>query len=252
MIADLNEPCFYERIFPLTRNTFRYRYVHYQELAAGKYVCDGGAERLVQEWRYKKWEMSQHSKGIPQERRPQDAMENIAYNAGSSRFVYHPVPGINMWEVNCYIRPLAPNESDGSGDLNEWNLFDSFLYPKPAVKSEQGYFSDRHCLSKVLREWRDAKVCSPPVAYSISVLLSLCQTLSISGNRIVSPYKPSLMPCYAPLKHIARQYSTDVLQQVSCQPLPILSEEENFSRTHPRNKAMRGVLRLSRLPPMII
>ena len=164
MIADLNDPSFFERIIPLTRNTFTYRYIHYEEVAAGRYVCDGGAERLVQEWRYKKWEMNQHSKGIPQERRLQDPMEYIAYNAGSNRFVYREVPGINMWEVNSYVRPLAPNESDGPDDRNEWNLFESFLYPKPKVKSEQGYYADRHCLSKVLREWRNAKVCSAPVA----------------------------------------------------------------------------------------
>ena len=160
MIADLDEPFFYERIIPLTRNTFGFRIIHYEEVKAGKYVCDGGAERLVQEWRYKKWEISQHRMGFRQERRPQDAMENIAYNAGSRRFVYRPVPDMGMWEVNCYIGPLAPNESDGADDENEWNLFESFLYPKPEVLSEHDYFSDRHCLSKVLKAWHNAKVCS--------------------------------------------------------------------------------------------
>jgi hypothetical protein len=75
--------------------------------------------------------------------------------AGSSNVNIPYVAGLDPHEYFLQTTTLAPIESDGPGDDNEWNLYENFL---DISDGDIEQLHDRHRLSRTLRMWRNAKV----------------------------------------------------------------------------------------------
>ncbi|OJJ50307.1 hypothetical protein ASPZODRAFT_13393 [Penicilliopsis zonata CBS 506.65] len=57
-------------------------------------------------------------------------LEELRNRAGSASYVLpNHIPGVDDFEVFLLGRVLAPIQSSGPGDTNEWNLFDAYLAP---------------------------------------------------------------------------------------------------------------------------
>lgn len=134
----------------MTRNTFGLRNIRGSGILEGNYLCDGGAERLILEWKV------QRDRWIDEQLDP--AFENLLRNAGSSTFTYQKVTNIKEHEELLLQTSLAPFESDGPDDTAEWNLFDSFLKPRDGREN----LNDRHNISTMLRRWKHGVVCMSP------------------------------------------------------------------------------------------
>jgi hypothetical protein len=83
------------------------------------------------------------------------AVRDLLDNAGSSTYVPQEIPGANAFEVRLLSSTLAPNESDGPEDTEEWNLFYEFQ-----VVVDQKILENRHSLDMTLFLWRDHVVSS--------------------------------------------------------------------------------------------
>ena len=119
----------------------------------GNYLCDGGAERLILEWKVQRGEWIDRRDGVEIE--PiNPAFNNLLRRAGSSTFTYQEVPGIGRHELFNLLTSLAPFESDGPGDTQEWNLFVSYLN---ADDNEESLY-ERHNLSVMLQRWENDQV----------------------------------------------------------------------------------------------
>lgn len=132
----------------MTRAIFGLRNLKANQILDGDYFCDGGAERLVLEW---KGRLLDKRDGVEQE--PEAipfGLDNLLYRAGSSTFEPQSLPDISRHEYFLLSTELAPFESDGPGDTQEWNLFDSYLNVDGSEESS----NDRHNLSDVLAHWK--------------------------------------------------------------------------------------------------
>ncbi|POS88086.1 hypothetical protein EPUL_000330 [Erysiphe pulchra] len=78
-------------------------------------------------------------------------LDDLMHNAGSSRFKpYGLVPGMQRQQYFLFLKSLAPWESDGPGDTQEWNLFDTFLGQE---ESDRTRIQPNVNLSAVLEKW---------------------------------------------------------------------------------------------------
>lgn len=146
-----------DRIAPLTRHNWRRRGLQVSDISDGSYLLDGGAERLVQEWK----------RGMNQlmatyfERYwlKTPYCHDLFQKSGSSSFTPKQWAGMTDHEFLLLSRQLAPIESDGRGDRKEWNLFDTYLH-----RVLTGHWKDLkkpHSLSDVLYAWKADKVSLP-------------------------------------------------------------------------------------------
>ncbi|RKF62642.1 hypothetical protein OnM2_032059 [Erysiphe neolycopersici] len=180
-IADLSDSAFLERIEPFTRFT---NFNRLQE----DYICAGAVERLVNEWKTRRirWntvvknsyqeeeqnlddedDMYDENNGdsedddvdeeicsrttIQKSQFTERLLDDLMHNAGSSRFKpYGLVPGMQRHQYFLFLNSLAPWESDGPGDTQEWNLFDTFLGQE---ESNNVRIQPSVNLSAVLEKW---------------------------------------------------------------------------------------------------
>lgn len=82
------------------------------------------------------------------------AFNDLLRMAGSSNYIHQSVDGMSRHERFLLVHTLAPFESDGPGDREEWNLFVSYL--NADGKEESLY--QRHNLSEMLQRWEHNKV----------------------------------------------------------------------------------------------
>jgi hypothetical protein len=138
----------------VTRKTFILRNLSVVNIVDGEYLCDGGAERLIQEWKIRRGKWIDERDGVEQE--PLDpAIDNLFRLAGSSAFSYQEIPDINWHEKFLLLHTLQPFESDGPEDTEEWNLFDSYLN----AQDDEESLKERHNLSSILQRWEYDVVC---------------------------------------------------------------------------------------------
>ena len=153
-IADLSDADFLDRISPVTRATYRIRNLQANNILDGNYLCDGAVERLVLEWKVQRGKWIDEQKGEDQE--PMDpAFNNLLQKAGSSSYVpvtRQSIPGMDIHEYLLLSDTLAPFESDGQDDKEEWNLFETYL------NDDKASLEDRHDLSNMLLAWKVDKV----------------------------------------------------------------------------------------------
>lgn len=87
-------------------------------------------------------------------------LKDLWYNAGSSRYSsYGLIPGLQRRQYFLLLNSLAPWESDGPNDTEEWNLFDTFLgkyeLEGPGMKRKETAGMN---LSAVLEKWEKWEV----------------------------------------------------------------------------------------------
>lgn len=174
-IADLSKADFLDRISPVTRSTYDIRNIKGSSILDGSYLCAGAVERLVLQWKVQRGAWIDESEGKEVESL-EEFMPNLyelLQNAGSSKFkAPRSIPGMAMHEYILLITTLAPYESDGPEDTDEWNLFDTFL------SKDQESWRDPHDLSKMLTMWEKYAVRRLPLIDRISNLTSLSHIIN--------------------------------------------------------------------------
>jgi hypothetical protein len=156
-IADFTQRDFNIRLEIVFRNTIPLRGLKTMSILDGEYLLDGGAERLVLEWKVRRGKKIDDRDGVDQGEAMAPAFDRLLRRAGSSTYQYEAVPGMSQHEDFLLRYRLAPIESAGEGDTQEWNLFDEFIDDE---ENEEGLL-DRHSLSKMLDLWAFHTVSSP-------------------------------------------------------------------------------------------
>lgn len=137
----------------MTRNTFSdLRGLEVVQISGGNYLCDGGAERLILEYKVQRGRWLDRQAGIEQEPMAL-AFDNLLRKAGSSNFHFERIPGMSLHEEHLLLKTLAPFESDGPEDTDEWNLFKKYL-----PDDDENNLHDRHSLSHMLGMWEADQV----------------------------------------------------------------------------------------------
>src|ERR1700742_4763249 len=91
----------------------------------GTYLLDAGAERLVSEWKYQRGHWVDKHAGVDQGA-PDPSYDHIYYNNGSAKF--KPDENLKTLKLRILVDTLAPIESDGPEDNDEWTLFKQYLH----------------------------------------------------------------------------------------------------------------------------
>lgn len=181
-VADFSQSSYNKRLCSLTRNTFGLRGLQGNQILDGDYLCDGGAERLVEEYKVARGRLLDARDGVtyPDEEPMSPAFDDLYRNAGSADFKYEPVAGLDWYESILMSRNLAPweshdkEESHDVKDEADWNLFDEYLIA--------GDVEDRHTLSTTLAKWRLAKVRELPFPW-VALLRALILTSTVREQR---------------------------------------------------------------------
>ena len=111
------------------------------------------------------------------------SLENLLYKAGSSTFEPQSVPGMSGHEYFLLSHQLAPYESDGPGDAQEWNLFDSYMN----VGDDEESLYDRGSLSEMLQHWKRDVVFTAPCRTSSSLKVAVCR-LCVPKEKFAKPW----------------------------------------------------------------
>jgi hypothetical protein len=86
-------------------------------------------------------------------------LEDLLSKAGSSSYQPKKVDGVPRAEFLNHYTTLAPNESDGVDDQEEWNLFEQYL---AMTFDNVEDLNDPHSLSDMLAQWEMDKVSCKP------------------------------------------------------------------------------------------
>jgi hypothetical protein len=121
-LVDFSQASYLDLITPVTRNTVKSR-----ELKNPRnYLLDGGAERLILEWKVVMRRLIDERDGVPIQ--PMDGDLNDLYRkSGSASYELKQIKGIPFQEFYNLATMLAPIESDGVEDTEEWNLFEQYI-----------------------------------------------------------------------------------------------------------------------------
>lgn len=167
-IADFSQADFLDRVQPLTRNSMQFRHLKSSSILDGNYLVDAGAERLTLEWRVTLEKLIDKRDGVQIE--PTDvAFNDLLRKSGSSKYVPQRVPNMSTFEYMLLIDTLAPIESDGPEDAEEWNLFEEYL---AVADDDQEGLKNRHSLSETLETWRQDVVSSLSIKTSRNRLMN--------------------------------------------------------------------------------
>jgi hypothetical protein len=146
---DLSEPDFLNRITPVTRNTYHMRGLNMETGRAATFLVDDGADRLVYEWKAMMLRLVWRKSGLPIP--PIDpVLDELLHRAGSATYEPKRPALVSEAEFFRLSTRLAPIESDGPGDHDEWNLFTNYL---PLEFGHTDELDERHSLSEMLDYW---------------------------------------------------------------------------------------------------
>lgn len=153
-IADLSQSAFLDRINPVTRYSFKLRGVRGASILDGNYLVNGGAERLILEWKVTRGRHIDERDGVARNDSPlAQNFADLLSRAGLPGFRPQIVNGMTEHEFLYLTTILAPNETDGPEDRDAWNLFDEFL-----TAQDPASLDNRHDLSEMLMAWRSYTV----------------------------------------------------------------------------------------------
>lgn len=124
-VADLSQSAFLNRIHPITRATFALRGVKATSIMDGHYLVDGGAERLILQWKVERYHQIYERDGIADDYAISDDFKDLLDNAGLPDFKGRRVDRLFDDEHLALTTTLAPTESDGTEDHHPWNLFET-------------------------------------------------------------------------------------------------------------------------------
>ncbi|KAI1375599.1 hypothetical protein F4677DRAFT_421849 [Hypoxylon crocopeplum] len=125
----------------------------------GNFLLDGGAERLIEQWKASVEQLISQRNGVPRKVLESD-YNDFLYKSGSAHHCPKKVLGVSDYEYYRFTYQLAPIESDGLADKEEWNLFEEFL---PKMPSSVEGLDETDSLSSVLNHWSHLRVRSPHV-----------------------------------------------------------------------------------------
>ncbi|KAL3472604.1 hypothetical protein BJX99DRAFT_272841 [Aspergillus californicus] len=153
-LVDFNQADYLDRIQPVTRQTWKLRGLNATSVLDGNYLVPGAVERLVLEWKVTRGRWIDKRDGAPVESEQKGGFGALAplfeilRNAGSSKYKEPTertgLPLDEYYNLRCI---LAPYESDGPGDTDEWNLFQVYL------DSTMKALDNPHDLSSMLGRW---------------------------------------------------------------------------------------------------
>ncbi|KAI0412599.1 hypothetical protein F5X98DRAFT_379642 [Xylaria grammica] len=149
-LADFSEPECLKRLQPVTRATFFMRELKTTSVADGNYLVDGGAEKLILHWISSMGRLTNERDGLDNEPGDLDLVQ-LVYKAGSASFTAKRPEGIEDMEYLNLLRSLAPIESDGPGDTDEWNLIEEY---SPLGFDDLDDLKQTDSLSSMLEKWR--------------------------------------------------------------------------------------------------
>lgn len=126
----------------------------------GNYLLDAGAERLTIAWKLAVGKLINERDGVETKDDSSAALRDLLYRAGSSKYVPQEIPDVDAFEHRLLSGTLAPNESDGPEDIEEWNLVDEYLVVRD---DDQESLKNRHTLGMTLFLWKDhvVSLCNP-------------------------------------------------------------------------------------------
>ncbi|RYP80234.1 hypothetical protein DL770_006307 [Monosporascus sp. CRB-9-2] len=148
-LADFSKLEYLNRLRPVTRHTVPVRIDPYNAYS----LLDGGAEKLVIEW-------ISRLKGLITRRAgtswppPDLALYDILHSSGRVGFYRHKPASLSHYEYFLHTHQLAPIESDGPEEEDEWDLFDQ--YYRTEHPYDIRYQANR--LGEMLRSWQHDKV----------------------------------------------------------------------------------------------
>ena len=147
-IVDFSQYEFLKRVYPVTRRTTDLRQLRAFSIKDGDYLLDGGAERLSLQWKAKLEQLiaRRDNVNIPS---LDPALKDLLTKSGSAHYQPHLPPLMDEFEFGLLKHDLAPVESDGTEDTEEWNLFDEYL-----TADEETLLYGQHRLSRSLQLWR--------------------------------------------------------------------------------------------------
>ncbi|RYP02952.1 hypothetical protein DL764_005478 [Monosporascus ibericus] len=148
-LVDFSQPRYLSRLRPMTRNTV--------PLQIGPYnvypFLDGGAEKLFVEWMSVLDGLVSRRAGRPWP--PTDlALYDILHSSGRQGFYRHKPAPMSHYEYFLLTHQLAPIESDGPEEEDEWDLFDEYYRTDYPHNIE--YQARR--LGEMLGSWQHDKV----------------------------------------------------------------------------------------------
>lgn len=149
-LVDFSQAAYLDPITPVTRNTVSLRGLKGTTIADGNYLLDGGAERLVLEWKVSIGRLIDRRDGMPTEPLEPD-FDALLHKSGSASYQPKRITDMTDFEYFNLAHSLAPIESDGAEDQEEWNLFKQYL---PLQFEDLEDLNDRHSLSDMLGLWK--------------------------------------------------------------------------------------------------
>jgi hypothetical protein len=104
---------------------------------------------------------------------------DLLRKSGSAKYIPQQVPNVTTFEFVLLSGTLAPIESDGPEDEDEWDLFEQFL---AVADDENDELKIKHSLSKTLGDWRTAVVSYFPTSVSVFGLFLSDMLFSAFGD----------------------------------------------------------------------
>lgn len=83
--------------------------------------------------------------------------DDLLHKSGSGSYTPKEIEKMTFYDFVLLSRDLAPIESDGVNDKEEWNLFERYL---PHTFDDLEDLKEPHSLSKMLNDWKLHKVSS--------------------------------------------------------------------------------------------
>ncbi|KAG0646062.1 hypothetical protein D0Z07_8214 [Hyphodiscus hymeniophilus] len=146
-----SKPEDFRRIIPVTKSTWAVRNIMDTRLDE-RTICAGGVERLLTEW--KLFKQSWFDMNVGEEVTcAMGRLGDIWSHAGSSeskRPEYWSAIDEQDWKL--WLTDLAPYESNGPDDTEQWNLFETFF------NQDNGTLQYPFTLSGMLKKWEDYAV----------------------------------------------------------------------------------------------
>lgn len=149
-LVDFSQSTYLDRIHPVTRATASIRGLPATAIPDGNYVLDGGSERLVLEWKVLMGKLLDKRDGVPIQ--PLDPnFKDLLYKSGSASYQPKIIESMSEHVFFQLSGQLAPVESDGADDKEEWNLFEQYL---PMTFDDPEDLKEPHSLSDMLKTWK--------------------------------------------------------------------------------------------------
>jgi hypothetical protein len=148
-LADFSQASYLDLVVPLTRKTAGMRGIKGTSVADGNYLLDGGAERLILEWKVSMENLIKRRDGITCEPLEPD-FDDLLHKSGSASYTPKIIDRMAAYDILLF-NDLAPIESDGVDDKEEWNLFEQYL---ALTFDDLEDLNEPHSLSEMLDEWK--------------------------------------------------------------------------------------------------